>query len=186
MFLMRQTDWLTRALSRVPARVVVGDGTRLPVAGNEVEVRVIEGPRRAPQLMDGRLILSGPAGRGILAGPRVAAFLKLRARDALVPAAQHYGGMLDRQFAGVTLRDTRSRWGSCTSQGRLGFSWRLAMAPPEVLDYVAAHEAAHLLEMNHGPRYWAALERIMPDFRRHRAWLKTEGRKLHGFQFGAG
>jgi predicted metal-dependent hydrolase len=61
-----------------------------------------------------------------------------------------------------------------------------SMAPPEVLDYVAAHEAAHLLEMNHGPRYWAALERIMPDFRRHRAWLKTEGRKLHGFQFGAG
>ena len=59
------------------------------------------------------------------------------------------------------------------------------MAPPEVLDYVAAHEAAHLLEMNHGPGFWAVVERIMPDYRRHRAWLKSEGRKLHSFQFGA-
>jgi hypothetical protein len=184
MFLMRQSDWLVRALARQPGRVVVGDGTSLPVAGDAVEIHMIEGPRRAPRLEDGRLILSGPAARGVPAGPRVAAFLKSRARDALVPAARHYCGLLGRQPAAVTLRDTRSRWGSCTAQGRLSFSWRLAMAPPEVLDYVAAHEAAHLLEMNHGPRYWAVLERIMPDYHPRRAWLKSEGRKLHGFQFG--
>ncbi len=70
--------------------------------------------------------------------------------------------------------------------GRLSFSWRLAMAPPEVLDYVAAHEAAHLVEMSHGSRYWEVVERIMPDYRRHRAWLKREGRGLHGFRFEAG
>jgi predicted metal-dependent hydrolase len=94
--------------------------------------------------------------------------------------------MLGRQAAAVSLRDARSRWGSCSAQGRLSFSWRLAMAPPEVLDYVAGHEAAHLVEMNHGPRYWEAVEKIMPDYRRHRAWLKREGRKLHGFRFEAG
>jgi predicted metal-dependent hydrolase len=184
MFLMRHSDWLVRALARQPGRVVVGEGIRLPVAGKEVEIRMIDGPRRAPRLEDGWLILSGPTARGVLAGPRVAAFLKSRARDALVPAARHYAGLLGRQPMAVTLRDTRSRWGSCTSEGRLSFSWRLAMAPPEVLDYVAAHEAAHLLEMNHGPRYWAVVERIMPDYRPHRAWLKSEGRMLHGFQFG--
>lgn len=185
MFLLRQSDWLSRALARQPGRIVVGDRICLPVAGNEVEIRIIDGPRRAAHLEDGQLILSGPAPRGVLAGPRVAAFLRSRARDALVPAAQHYAGLLGRRPAAVTLRDTRSRWGSCTAQGRLSFSWRLAMAPPEVLDYVAAHEAAHLLEMNHGAGYWAVVERIMPDYRRHRAWLKSEGRNLHRFQFGA-
>jgi hypothetical protein len=185
MFLVRQSDWLIRALARQPGRVAVGDGVRLPVAGSQVEIQVINGPRRAPRLEDGRLILSGSAARGVQAGARVAAFLKSRARDALVPAVRHYAGLLGRQAAAVTLRDTRSRWGSCTAEGRLSFSWRLAMAPAEVLDYVAAHEAAHLLEMNHGPSYWAVVERIMPDYRRHRAWLKSEGRRLHRFQFGA-
>ena len=186
MFLMRQSDWLARALARHPGRVVVGDGTRLPVAGAEVEIAVVDGPRRAPRLADGRLIVSGPGAPGFQVGPRIAAFLKARARDALVPAAERYAGMLGRRPAAVSLRDPRSRWGSCSAQGRLSFSWRLAMAPPEVLDYVAAHEAAHLVEMSHGSRYWEVVEQILPDYRRHRAWLKREGRKLHGFRFETG
>ena len=186
MFLMRQSDWLARALARHPGRVVVGDGTRLPVAGAEVEIAVVDGPRRAPRLADGRLIVSGPGAPGFQVGPRIAAFLKARARDALVPAAERYAGMLGRRPAAVSLRDPRSRWGSCSARGRLSFSWRLAMAPPEVLDYVAAHEAAHLVEMSHGSRYWEVVEQILPDYRRHRAWLKREGRKLHGFRFETG
>ncbi len=182
MFLMRQSDWLARALVRRPGRVVVGAGTRLPVAGEEVEVALLDGSRRAPRLEDGRLIVPGPG----VPGPRIAAFLKARARDALVPAARHYAGILGRRPTAISLRDTRSRWGSCSARGRLSFSWRLAMAPPEVLDYVAAHEAAHLVEMSHGARFWEVVERILPGHRRHRAWLKREGRSLHGFRFEAG
>ncbi len=182
LFLMRQSDWLARALARHPGRIVVGDGTRLPVAGDEVEIAVVDGPRQAPRLEDGRLIVPGSHAPG----PRVAAWLKARARDALVPAARRYAGVLGREAVAVSLRDTRSRWGSCSAAGRLSFSWRLAMAPPEVLDYVAGHEAAHLVEMSHAPRYWEVVEHIMPDYRRHRAWLKREGRKLHGFRFEAG
>ena len=182
-FLMRQSGWLIRALSRHPGRVAVGHGARIPVAGDVVEILTIDGHRRAPRLEDGRLILSGAGARGFQVGPRVAAFLKTRARDALVPAAHRYAKMLGCQAMAITLRDTRSRWGSCTSQGRLSFSWRLAMAPPEVLDYVAAHEVAHLVEMNHAPRFWAVVERILPDYQRHRTWLKSEGRKLHGYGF---
>ena len=182
-FLMRQSGWLNQALARQPGRVVVGPGAQIPVAGVEVEILTIDGPRRVPRLEDGRLVLSGAGARGFQVGPRVTAFLKTRARDALVPAARRYAEMLDREAKAITLRDTRSRWGSCTAQGRLSFSWRLAMAPPEVLDYVAAHEAAHLVEMNHSPRYWAVVDRILPDYQRHRAWLKSEGRKLHGYRF---
>ena len=190
MFLLRQSDWLARALARHSGRVVVGDGTRLPVADDMVEISVVDGPRGkprcAPRLQDGRLIVTGPGLRDVQVGPRIAAFLKARARDALLPAVQHYAGMLGRQATAISLRDTRSRWGSCSARGRLSFSWRLAMAPPEVLDYVAGHEAAHLVEMSHAPRYWEVVEQIMPDYRRHRAWLKREGHKLHGFRFEAG
>jgi predicted metal-dependent hydrolase len=186
MFVLRQSDWLAGALARQPRRIVVDHGARIPIAGTDAEIACVDGPRRAPRLEDGRLILSGAGVCAFQPGPRVAAFLKARARDALVPAVQHYSGMLGRKAAAVTLRDTRSRWGSCSAAGRLSFSWRLAMAPPEVLDYVAAHEAAHLVEMNHAPRYWAVVARILPDYERHRNWLKREGRELHGFHFGAG
>jgi predicted metal-dependent hydrolase len=179
MFLMRQSDWLARALARHPGRTAVGIGTKLPVAGRRVEVALCAGPRRPPRIEADRLLVAGAGAPG----PRIAAWLKLRARDALVPAARRYSAMLGREVTAVTLRDTRSRWGSCTSTGRLAFSWRLAMAPPDVLDYVAAHEAAHLVEMSHAPRFWAVVEKLMPDYRPRRAWLKREGRALHSFSF---
>ncbi|HUF88321.1 MAG TPA: SprT family zinc-dependent metalloprotease [Thermohalobaculum sp.] len=180
-FLGRHAGWLARALARRPPLVAIGPGARLPVAGTEAQVVLAPGPRRPPRLDGARLIVAGPGAPG----PRIAAWLKLRARDALVPAARRYAGMLGREAGAVALRDTRSRWGSCSSSGRLGFSWRLAMAPPEVLDYVAAHEAAHLVEMNHAPAFWALLERLVPDYRRHRAWLRREGARLHAFRFDA-
>ncbi|MDH3669141.1 MAG: M48 family metallopeptidase [Paracoccaceae bacterium] len=181
MFLLRQSDWLARALARRPEPVVIGDGSRLPVAGKMARVRCEAGRRRAPHLTDGILLVTGPGP----AGPRISAFLKSRARDALVRAAQGYADQIGQRPAGVALRDTVSRWGSCSAARRLSFSWRLAMAPPEVLDYVAAHEVAHLAEMNHGPRFWALVESLIPEHRRHRAWLKDQGRALHRYRFDA-
>ena len=182
-FLLRQSGWLSGALARAPGRIAVGNGTWLPIAGEEVEVCLLKGPRRAPYLEHGRLMLAGAA--GLAPGPSIAAFLKTRARDAVVPAARRYAAMLSRDAGAISLRDTRSRWGSCSAAGRLSFSWRLAMAPPEVLDYVAAHEVAHLAEMSHAPRFWAVVERLQPRYREPRAWLKSEGRRLHAFDFTA-
>lgn len=178
-FLERHAGWLERALARQPEGVRVGHGVQLPVGGSLLEIVAAEGPRRAPRIEGGQLVLAGHG----TAGPRIAAWLREQARAVLVPAAQAYAGTLGRKVQGVALRDTRSRWGSCSSTGRLSFSWRLAMAPPEVQDYVAAHEAAHLVEMNHGPRFWALVERLRPDHRAERAWLRDEGRRLHAFRF---
>jgi hypothetical protein len=180
-FVGRHAEWLAGALARQPGRIAVGAGTRLPVAGRPLEVTPVPGPRQAPRIEGDRLLVPGPGAPG----RRIAAWLKLRARDALVPAARRYAGMLGREAGPVSLRDTRSRWGSCSSEGRLGFSWRLAMAPTEVLDYVAAHEAAHLVEMNHAPAFWALVERLVPDYRSRRAWLRREGAWLHAFRFEA-
>ncbi|HET7410668.1 MAG TPA: SprT family zinc-dependent metalloprotease [Paracoccaceae bacterium] len=178
-FLTRHAGWLRSALARQPEAVIVGAGAQLPVAGRPVLVQVRPGPRRAPVLEGGALVLQGAGAEGA----RIAAWLRLRARDALLPAARGHARRLGRQIEAIALRDTRSRWGSCSSTGTISFSWRLAMAPPEVLDYVAAHEAAHLVEMNHSDRYWAVLERLMPDYPRRRAWLKREGQGLHAYRF---
>ncbi len=97
-------------------------------------------------------------GREDTAAARVQAWLKTRARDRLAAASDHYAAQLGRPYTRLTLRDTRSRWGSCSAQGGLMYSWRLIMAPPDVLDYVAAHEVAHLAEMNHSPAFWAVVD----------------------------
>ena len=94
-----------------------------------------------------------------------------------------YAARLGKGYTRLTLRDTRSRWGSCTSDGGLMFSWRLIMAPPSVLDYVAAHEVAHLAQMNHSPAFWAEVTRIYGDFDPPRQWLRTHGADLHRYQF---
>ncbi len=115
---------------------------------------------------------------------RIRTFLKLIARERLCAAVDHYARLVDRPVSRITLRDTRSRWGSCSSERRLMFSWRLIMAPPGVLDYVAAHEVAHLVEMNHSPAFWAVVRRICPDYETHRAWLRRHGQELHAVRFG--
>lgn len=178
-FLDRHTGWLDKALAKRPPMVTVGDGVEIPIDGRDVRIIVREGPRRAPVLKDDDLVLQGTGAEGA----RIAAWLRMRARDALMPAARGYARELGRPIARIALRDTTSRWGSCSSKGTLSFSWRLAMAPPEVLDYVAAHEAAHLVEMNHSDRFWSLVERLMPDYATHRNWLKREGRRLHAYRF---
>lgn len=180
-FLQRHTGWLANAMARRPARVTVGHGTELPVGGAQVRIEVLDGRRRAARLDGGQLLLQGSGSEG----PRVAAWLKLRARDLIEPAARMHARRVGRQIERISLRDTRSRWGSCSTTGTLSFSWRLAMAPDAVADYVAAHEAAHLVEMNHSPRFWRIVGDLVPDWKVHRDWLKAHGRALHRFDFSA-
>ena len=179
MFLLRQADWLRDALERAPEIETVAEGARLPIDGRDLRVTRQDGPRRPPRIEGERLILSGPGAPG----PRIAAWLKERARAALLPIVEDSAEALGARFGRITMRDPKGRWGSCSAKGDLNFSWRLAMAPPAVLDYVAVHEAAHLREMNHGPRFWALVEQLRPDWRDQRNWLREEGAALHRFRF---
>ncbi len=177
-FLRAQEDWIRKALSNVVTGGAVSLGSELPVEGRMV--RVVSGKGRSPILSEDELQVPGDAAR---AGVRVAAFLKTRARDRLAQASDHYAERIGRRYRTLTLRDTRSRWGSCTAEAGLMYSWRLIMAPPMVLDYVAAHEVAHLAEMNHSARFWAVVADLMPDYECHRKWLKAEGHVLHSYRF---
>ncbi len=108
-------------------------------------------------------------------------FCKSLALERLLAATRHYADMLSLPTPGIRLRDPRSRWGSCSSGNRLMFSWRLIMAPPAVLDYVAAHEVSHLVELNHSSSFWQIVDRLCPDRQAHRKWLKDNGTLLHQY-----
>ncbi len=169
--------WLRRNLEKQSVPVTPNFGDRIPVNGEMLVIAPGSG-RHTVKAEDALLV---PAREQQLAG-RLRAFYKLRARDVLVPASERYAGLLGRPIGRVTLRDTRSRWGSCTSQGNLMYSWRLAMAPVAVQEYVAAHEVCHLVEMNHSRAFWRLVAQICPDHNRHRNWLRTHGAGLHRYR----
>lgn len=179
-FAAEKAGWLRAVLGTAAAREAPAFGAVLPFEGRELELR--PAAVRAVRV-EGDALLA-PADPRLL-GARVAAFLKLAARQRLQAACEAHAAAVGRPIARITLRDTRSRWGSCTVDGALMFSWRLIMAPPEVLDYVAAHEVAHLVEMNHSDAFWAVVRRLMPAYERHRRWLKRNGAGLHRLDFGA-
>jgi predicted metal-dependent hydrolase len=110
---------------------------------------------------------------------RITDWLKKEAEKDLRMASQLYAEKAGVRFSRLSVRDQKSRWGSCTSDGALSYSWRLIMAPPFVLDYVAAHEVAHLREMNHGPRFWRLVLTHCPRTREAKRWLKANGHTLH-------
>ncbi len=175
-FAEEKARWLQAAVDKVRAPVPVVPGAVLPVLGTER--RVITGRARAARL-DGDVI-SAPPGRE---GVAIRVLLKQLARTRLQGAAQAYADALGRPFGRMTLRDTRSRWGSCSSEGNLMFSWRLILAPPEVLDYVAAHEVAHLQHMDHSPAFWDTCRSLFPDTDTQRRWLRQHGADLHRYRF---
>ena len=114
---------------------------------------------------------------------RATRFIKKEAKAALEDAVARHCATLPAKAARITVKDTRSRWGSCTADGRLSFSWRLICAPPDVLDYVAAHECAHLIHMNHSQAFWRLLATLDVDARAASDWFRDNGQAL--FAYGA-
>lgn len=179
-FVSAQAGWLARQRAAAPGVQVVAEGARLPVAGRLVTITAA--PTPSARLEGAQLLVA----QGRPPGPLVAAFLRARAREALLPACLRHAenlGPAARRFTGLSLRDTRSRWGSCSAAGRLMFSWRLAMAPPEVLDYVAAHEVAHLRHMDHSAAFWDTVAGLLPGHAESRAWLRRHGSGLLAWRF---
>ncbi len=175
-FAQQKEGWIRGHLQDRPSLEAVGVGQFIPIEGTA---------RRIVPASGRRVLLSGDA-IGVPPGAearRLARFLKELARDRLTGACDDYAAMLGRSYSSLTLRDTRSRWGSCSSAGGLMFSWRLILAPTEVLHYVAAHEVAHLAEMNHSPAFWAQVERIFGPYKEPRRWLRDNGAELHRYRF---
>lgn len=177
-FARAHEGWLRQALSRRPQGQVVTLGARVPVEGRLLTLA--QGSGRSPRIEADSLFLPGDPAQ---AGARTAAFLKTLARDRLAAASDHYAALIGQRVTRLTLRDTRSRWGSCAHDGALMYSWRLVMAPPSVLTYVAAHEVAHMVEMNHSQAFWDVVTQLYPGWQAQRHWLQLNGKHLHAVQF---
>lgn len=177
-FAREKETWIRQHLEARGADVPVSLGAAFPLGGRMVTV--VQGAGRRVVLGGDTIAVPGTPDR---VPARLAAHLKELARDRLAGACDDYAAALGKSYAKLTLRDTRSRWGSCTSDGGLMFSWRLILTPPEVLDYVAAHEVAHLAQMNHSPAFWAEVERIYGPYGDARSWLRKHGSDLHRYRF---
>ncbi|WP_416376548.1 M48 family metallopeptidase [Thalassovita sp.] len=178
-FAEEKANWLRQQLRATPQAHNVGPGSELPCEG--ALLRVVHGPGRRVRIEAGQILVPGNPDT---AGARLAGHLKQLARTRLSLASDRYAAALGQDYHRLTLRDTRSRWGSCSSAGALMYSWRLIMAPPEVLNYVAAHEVAHLSHMNHSAAFWAEVETLYGDYASPRNWLRENGAKLHRYRFG--
>lgn len=176
-FAESRQGWLQQAAARVPAPQIAGPGARIPVQGQPL--LITPAPVKQVQVQGDTVLVPQHRPAGVV----LAAWLRQVALARLRPACDAFSAALGRPYQAIALRDTRSRWGSCTHDGRLMFSWRLAMAPAPVLTYVAAHEVAHLAHMDHSARFWAQVQDLMPDHAPHRAWLKTHGGDLMMWKF---
>ena len=178
-FARGETHWIARQLARVPKTIQLVPGVHIPFLGVEQPVLMGEsGKSPVWQDEDGTIRVSGRAEH---VPRRLLDFLKREARMTLEARSSDFAARIGARPRRIAVRDTASRWGSCSVTKSISYSWRLIFAPPFVLDYVVAHEVAHLREMNHGPRFWRLVRSLVPDIDSPQAWLKKNGVALHRY-----
>jgi predicted metal-dependent hydrolase len=188
-FLKSHIDWVRDRLGRVPEPVPFVDGAQIPLRGELHQVRFSGKSGRGKAVVDINASGAGMpslrvCGRVEHAPRRLKDWLAQQALADLDERVGWHARKLGVRPRRIGLRDQTSRWGSCSSSGLLSFSWRLILAPSFVLDYVAAHEVAHLVEMNHGARFWKLVAECVPDLDEAKHWLRHEGTDLHRYGVG--
>jgi predicted metal-dependent hydrolase len=183
-FLAAQRGWIAARIDALPPLVPFAEGAVVPVFGVPHRICRESDPAAPPVAIVG----SAPGGAEIRVrgapehfARRVRDHLVRLARQELTRRARLLAAQIGKPIARVGVRDTKSRWGSCSGRGSLSFSWRLVLAPETVVDYVVAHEVAHLAEMNHGPRFWRLVQTLTPDCAAPRAWLKRHRSRLFSY-----
>ena len=182
-FAQKHGGWIAARLGRLPEAAPFADGVVVPLRGVPHRIAHRRGTRGtvwAEVADDGERLLC-VAGNAPHLDRRVGDFLRREARRELEAASLKFAAALGVAVKRITVRDQSSRWGSCSTTGMLSFSWRLILAPSHVLDYLAAHEVAHLVEMNHSARFWRLVQRLCPDHDRAKTWLDAHGADLHRY-----
>lgn len=184
-FLARHRSWVVAQQMKRPAQSQPHNGCPIPIRGQSHRIvhQTGRGTTHTRLACPGETPTLHVFGEPAHLPRRVADFLKRQAREDMDRLSRNHASSLGTKPSRIVMRDTTSRWGSCSSTGTLSYSWRIVMAPPEVIDYLAAHEVSHLREMNHGPRFWALVEQLCPDYKEHRQWLRVHGQTLHAWQF---
>jgi predicted metal-dependent hydrolase len=182
-FAQKHGGWIAARLERLPEAAPFAHGIEVPLRGVLHRIVHRRGQRGTvwTETGDRGARLLCVAGEPPHLDRRIADFLKREARRDLEVASARHAEALGVAFTRVSVRDQSSRWGSCSNAGVLSFSWRLILAPPYVLDYLAAHEVAHLVELNHSPRFWRLVTKLYPNYERAKTWLDSHGTDLHRY-----
>jgi len=178
-WLWAKAEWVRTQLMSLAPIVPFSAGSAIPVLGIDHVIRHYPERRGGVWVEAGEICVSG---RPEHTARRVRDWLRRQAKQEIGGRARDKATRLDRSIGRLGFRDTRSRWGSCAPGGHLNFSWRLIMAPEFVLDYVVAHEVAHLKEANHGANFWCLVETLTEETDTARKWLRKHGETLHRFR----
>jgi len=177
-FAQAKAAWIAARLDALPPAVPFRPGAVLPLLGDSLALMTpLNGAKRVHRTESALLV----PGDGAAFAARVRRWLIAEARREIAARAHRLAREVGRPIKRLAIRDPATRWGSCSAAGGLSFSWRLILAPPEVLDYVVAHEIAHLREMNHGARFWSLVETLAGDCKAPRAWLRRNGSRLRRY-----
>lgn len=182
-FAAERAGWIAQELSRLPKGVTLAPGSFVFFRGVEHELKLERGRGHARIEADLIPRIVVPCPDPALFESRLLRFFKDQAREELIDRVATHSVTLGVKPVKIQVKELRSRWGSCSVDGVLSFSWRVILAPPFVLDYLAAHEVAHLREMNHSRRFWAQVKRCIGDYERGRDWLHEHGCALHAVGF---
>ena len=177
-FIEQNRDWIERSRRKLPPPKAFSEGEIISIHGQEYKIVRKDG-RGVTFLAAGHLVVHG---RPEHMSRRIKDFLKEQAREVLEEVAAIKLSDLNLKSVGVRVIDPKTRWGSCAPDGRMMFSWRLILAPPEVLDYVVAHEVAHRIHMNHSRKFWALCASLTGDAAASRRWLRTHGSVLMAYR----
>jgi predicted metal-dependent hydrolase len=179
-FARTKTSWMRERLAERPQGTPIAPGAVIDLFGQPTRLVAVggAGAARLTEDADGPLIASG--GEGEAYARRVENLFKRVARDTLQTRTDVHLRTLGQRPVKMSIADPKSRWGSCSPHNRsIRYSWRVIMAPPAVIDYLAAHEVAHLVHADHSPAYWSVVQRLIGDHRPHRKWLRENGPALH-------
>jgi predicted metal-dependent hydrolase len=177
-FVASKADWIEQRLSNLPQRIPIQEGTVVPFLGSELRICHVPEARRGVWRDEVEIFVSG---NPEFLSRRVTDWIKREARREITDRVADKTALLGTKAGRISVRDTRSRWGSCASNGNLSFSWRLIMAPEFVFDYVIAHEVAHIEEHNHSEAFWRLVEGLTANMKEAKRWLRENGERLHRY-----
>jgi predicted metal-dependent hydrolase len=177
-FVNSQSDWIEEQLSKLMSGIPFDHGTQIPIFGTlyRIDIRCDNAFKRTRiQLKDKKiLILTNQEDPSL----RLERFLKKRAKEILTTLSEDKARIIGKDISSVSVKDTKSRWGSCTASGALSYSWRLIFAPYEAIDYVTAHEVAHLQHLDHSKAFWALCAKLSDDYVEGKYWMQNHGSEL--------
>ncbi len=177
-FVHSKRNWITGKLEKLPARITIEAGALVPYLGADLLIVHDPGARRGVWRNESEIRVSGKLE---FLSRRVTDWIKRQAKIEITERVAIKAEQVNSKAGRISVRDTRSRWGSCAVNGNLSFSWRLIMAPEFVFDYVIAHEVSHIVEHNHSENFWRVVEQLTPEMNAAKSWLRRNGERLHRY-----